>query len=200
MILHPLFPAPVAFFEYDQLLSIEEILFIKNQATRKSMGNTMTSNVTILDCRELTKIKNFIKTSVDTYFENIYKPKTNCKLKITQSWINFTLCGEYHHRHDHPNSLVSGVFYIEAEQDVDSIFFFNRDYKQIQIAPKEHNVFNSDSWQFSVKTNDLIIFPSSLSHMVTTTKSTNTRISLAFNTFVTGDIGDVSGLTNLKIN
>jgi uncharacterized protein (TIGR02466 family) len=199
MLLHTLFPSPVAFFEYDQPLSSSESAFVKNQPTRRSMGNTMTSNVSVLNCQELVKIRDFIQSSLDTYFENVYKPKTNCKLEITQSWINFTEPGEYHHRHDHPNSLLSGVFYIEAEENVDSIFFFNRDYRQIQIAPREHNVFNSDSWQFSVKKNDLIIFPSSLTHMVTTTKSVGTRISLAFNTFVSGDIGDVSGLTNLQI-
>lgn len=199
MILHPLFPSPVAFFEYNQKLSSHETAFIKNQPTRKSMGNTMTSNVDVLSCQDLLDIRNFIQSSLNTYFENIYKPKTNCKIKITQSWINYTDPGEYHHRHDHSNSVLSGVFYIEAEKDIDSIFFFNREYRQIQIAATEHNMFNSDSWQFPVKINDLIIFPSSLAHMVTTTKSSGTRISLAFNTFVTGDIGDVSGLTNLKI-
>ena len=38
-------------------------------------------------------------------------------LKITQSWINFTKKGEYHHPHAHPNSLISGVFYVEADKD-----------------------------------------------------------------------------------
>lgn len=199
MLLHTLFPSPVAFFEYDQVLSSQEEQFIIDQPTRRSMGNAMTSNVSILSCDELTKIRNFIQNSLELYFENVYKPKTNCKIGITQSWINYTNLGEYHHRHDHPNSLLSGVFYIKANIDVDSIFFFNRDYRQIQIAPRDHNIFNSDSWQFSVKTNDLIIFPSSLAHMVATTKSEETRISLAFNTFVTGDIGDSSGLTNLQI-
>jgi hypothetical protein len=31
---------------------------------------------------------------------------------ITQSWLNYTETNQYHHKHEHPNSLVSGVFYV----------------------------------------------------------------------------------------
>lgn len=197
--IHSLFPTPVAFFDIGRNLSELERLFLTNQKTRKSMGNTMTTDVEILNNKELTAIREFIQKSLDGYLDNIHNPKTDCKLEITQSWVNYTQPGEYHHRHDHPNSALSGVFYIDVENEVDSIFFFNREYRQLQISPKEHNIFNSDSWSFPVKTGELVIFPSSLPHMVTVTKSSRPRISLAFNTFLKGDIGDINGLTNLQI-
>lgn len=199
MEIHSLFSTPIAFFRFQKLLSNDESLFINNQETRKSMGNTMSTNVNILDNDNLLNIKKFINDSINIYFTEIYQPKTNCTLEITQSWINYTNPGEYHHKHDHPNSFLSGVFYINADKDSDSIFFFNRPYKQIQVVPKEFNIFNSDSWQFPVGTNDLILFPSSLEHMVTHTSSKQTRISLAFNTFIKGEIGDQRGLTNVNI-
>jgi uncharacterized protein (TIGR02466 family) len=197
--LHSLFPTPVAFFNIERGLTEIERSFILNQETRKSMGNTMTTDVDILNNEELFGIRQFIQTSLNNYLEHIYDPKTECRLEITQSWVNYTQPGEYHHRHDHPNSALSGVFYIDVDSDSDSIFFFNREYRHLQISPKAHNVFNSDSWSFSVAKGELIIFPSSLPHMVTVTRSTRTRISLAFNTFFTGNIGDVNGLTNLQL-
>ena len=43
------------------------------------------------------------------------------------------------------------------------------------------------------------MFPSSTTHQVDLKKGNNTRISLAFNTFVKGTLGKNSGLTELKI-
>jgi uncharacterized protein (TIGR02466 family) len=199
MIVQSLFPTPVAVFSLDQGLTPTEQQFIMSQETRRSMGNTMTVDVDILKNPNLARLTQFIQQSLNLYFENIYKPKTPCTIEITQSWINYTRSGEYHHRHDHPNSILSGVYYIDVDDAHDSIFFFNREFRQIQIVPTEHNMFNSDSWQFPVKTNDLLIFPSSVPHMVTTTKTSKTRISLAFNTFVKGEIGSTTGLTDLII-
>ncbi len=45
--------------------------------------------------------------------------------------------------------------------------------------------------------NNLILFPSSLTHMVETKEGNNTRISLAFNVFIKGIIGDNKNLTEL---
>lgn len=199
MIVQSLFPTPVAVFSLDQGLNLAEQQFVTSQETRRSMGNTMTLNVDVLNSPDLSRLKQFIQQSLNLYFENIYKPKTTCSIEITQSWINYTRSGEYHHRHDHPNSILSGVYYIDVDDAHDSIFFFNREFRQIQIVPTEHNMFNSDSWQFPVKTNNLLIFPSSIPHMVTTTKTSKTRISLAFNTFVKGEIGSTTGLTDLII-
>jgi hypothetical protein len=43
------------------------------------------------------------------------------------------------------------------------------------------------------------MFPSSLNHMVETKEGTNTRISLAFNVFVKGTIGDSKQLAEVMI-
>jgi hypothetical protein len=51
------------------------------------------------------------------------------------------------------------------------------------------SAFFAECLSFKVKKNTLIIFPSTLIHHVNNTKSKNTRISLAFNTFVKGNFG-----------
>ena len=45
----------------------------------------------------------------------------------------------------------------------------------------------------------LILFPSRLTHMVETVKGEDTRISLSFNTFPVGLVGEEMDLTGLKL-
>jgi hypothetical protein len=45
----------------------------------------------------------------------------------------------------------------------------------------------------------LILFPSSLTHMVPTIQGEQTRISLSFNTFPVGTVGEEMDLTGLKL-
>ena len=140
----------------------------------------------------------FILNCVNRVFYEIYQPKYECSLRITQSWCNYTKSDQYHHRHEHPNSFLSGVFYINADEEVDKITFFNPiRYKQISFIAKEWNVFNSESWWIPVSSGKLVIFPSSLSHAVEYKSGENIRTSLAFNTFPVGKLGSLDGLTEL---
>ena len=53
-------------------------------------------------------------------------------------------------------------------------------------------------WSFPVATNELILFPSWLSHQVRVNeKATTDRISISFNTFVRGTFGSRKDLTEL---
>ena len=163
------------------------------------MGNTTSTNNSILKAKELTKLRDFIETKVSEYFTEVYRPKHKVNLKITQSWTNYTEQGQYHHKHAHPNSFVSGVFYIQSSREHDKIYFYNDAYRQIKFPPEEWNVWNSESWWFDVGTNDLMLFPSSLTHSVETVNHEETRISLAFNTFPVGQVGDEMDLTGLQL-
>ena len=197
--IHNLFPIPVGRYELGRDLTAKELSFLVNQETRSNMGNLTSVNNTILKDKELTKLRDFIETKVSEYFTEVYSPVHKVNLKITQSWTNYTKQGEYHHKHEHPNSFVSGVFYVQSDKKQDKIYFFRNGYQQIKFPPKEWNVWNSDSWWFDVGTCDLILFPSSLTHMVETVDHEQTRISLSFNTFPVGNIGDELSLTGLNL-
>ena len=69
----------------------------------------------------------------------------------------------------------------------------------VKLPPDNYNSWNSESWWFDVGTGDLILFPSSLEHMVETVQGNQTRISLSFNTFPVGNIGEEVSLTGLQI-
>lgn len=200
MPIHNLFPTPVGLYKLDRNLTQEEFSFLLDQETRPNTSNTTSTNNTILKSKELTKLRDFIETKISEYFKTVYDPKHKVGLKITQSWVNYTEPGQHHHKHAHPNSFVSGVFYVQADREKDRIYFHQDGYSQIKFPPKSWNVWNSESWWFEVGTCDLILFPSSLVHMVQTVEHDHTRISLSFNTFPVGSLGDELDLTSLRLD
>jgi uncharacterized protein (TIGR02466 family) len=197
--IHNLFPTPVGMYKLDRELTEKELSFIKGQETRSNMGNVTSTDNTVLRNRSMTKLRDFIESSVSEYFKTVHSPKHDVNLRITQSWINYTEPGQYHHKHSHPNSFVSGVFYPQANRETDKIYFCRDGFQQIKFPPSDWNVWNSESWWFEVGTGDLILFPSSLTHMVETVKGEDTRISLSFNTFPVGLVGEEMDLTGLKL-
>jgi uncharacterized protein (TIGR02466 family) len=162
-------------------------------------GNRKSVNTRILEEPALAALKTFITKSLNAYFDECFKPAANVSLKITQSWVNYTPPNRFHRKHTHPNSLISGVFYINALRDLDKIFFVKDDYKQILIPAREHNMHTSNIWSVPVGTGDLLLFPSDLQHMVEPTVSPQTRISLSFNTFPEGVIGDERMLASVTV-
>jgi hypothetical protein len=87
---------------------------------------------------------------------------------------------------------------MKAARQRDRIYFYKDGYKQISLPTDNYNLYNSESWWFEVGTGDLLLFPSSLTHMVETVQE-DERISLSFNTFPVGYVGDESSLTALHL-
>lgn len=200
MQLNQIFPIPVAFFDLPREFTQHELDFIKNQTQRPNMGNTSSEDNYVLDKPELVDLKEFCLNSVNHYFQAVYCPDTAMKLRITQSWSNYTNGGQFHHRHAHPNSMVSGVLYIQSDPTKDRIYFYKTGYQPLKVQVRDWNLFNSESWWFESKPAQLILFPSSLEHMVQNTQAeAMTRISLSFNTFPVGVIGNNLELTELLL-
>jgi len=195
-----IFPQPVLKHNLGRTLYQSELDIVnyhKNK-TYKNVGNITSLNTKIFDDNFL-EIKMVVEDTIDFYVKQIISPKDELSFYITQSWLNYTEPGEYHHQHEHPNSILSGVFYFNAEEEKDNITFYKSGYEQIYIESENWNLFNSKKWSIPIKTGDIILFPSYLSHMVETTASAGTRVSLAFNVFARGIFGRESGLTSLSI-
>ena len=191
-----LFPIPIGFFTYDGEIDKN---FLSDQPQKTNEGNTSSQNTYILKDKKLLNLCQFIEKSLYEYFMATYCPKNDVRLKITQSWLNWTAPNQYHHKHAHPNSLISGCYYVNAHKETDKIFFYRDGYQRIKFPPADWNPYNSESWWYPVGTNDLVLFPSSLVHMVQPVEGTDTRISLAFNAFPIGIIGDENELTALQL-
>jgi uncharacterized protein (TIGR02466 family) len=195
-----LFPTPIYITGLSREYTKEEIKFVNKckMDVHKNEGNIITNDTHLLDKPPFKKLKKELLEHLKEYYKVICSYKS-VEPYITQSWVNYTEPNQYHHMHEHPNSMVSGVLYIDADPQNDSIKFFNNYYKRIKPEIENWNVFNSESWTYPVRTKDLILFPSSLTHRVDVKKGDNVRISLAFNSFIKGKIGDTQKVSELFI-
>jgi uncharacterized protein (TIGR02466 family) len=199
-IIENLFPTPIYMLNIDRTFTKQELQFVDNQKNKctNNQGNINTKDNYILNRKEFKNIKKFLDKHCKDYLDTIICPKNNIELYITQSWLNYTEENQYHHIHAHPNSVVSGVLYFDCDKENDKILFSsNKGYQQIKPEIKDFNIWNSETWWFALETGQLVMFPSSTTHQVDTKKGTNTRVSLAFNTFYKGTIGSNSNLTEL---
>ena len=201
-VIYGIFPTPVYIVKRDTDLSPteeKEIEKIIKKGMKSNSSNSSTINSYIFNGK-LKKLKQFCEQQLKIYVEQVINPKEELDFYITQSWLNVTKPGEYHHHHSHQNSIISGVFYISTEED-DKITFTDPNAKLrdlIKFEKKEFNIWNSVSWFFPSVTNELVLFPSWLNHRVhVNEKATTDRISISFNTFVKGTLGRRKDLTEL---
>ena len=201
--INSIFPCPVYIVKRDTNLSPKEAKEIRKiidkEGMYKNAGNSTSNNSYIFNGK-LKKIKQFCEQQLKKYVNDIITPKEELDFYITQTWLNITKPGEYHPEHSHPNSIISGVFYISTEED-DKITFTDPNVKikeLISLEPKGYNLWNSITWFFPSITNELVLFPSWLEHRVEPNeKATTDRISLSFNTFVKGTLGGQHNNTEL---
>ncbi len=200
-VIESLFPNPVYISHINRKFTEKELDFVNNQKNNCTIneGNISTTDKYILNKIELKEINEFIKSQCHNYLDKVICPKNNIELYVTQSWLNYTKENQYHHQHSHPNSIISGVFYFDCNKENDKIKFLNTDYQQIspEINDSKFNLWNSTSWWFPVETGQLIMFPSYIDHKVDNKKGNNIRISLAFNTFYKGVLGQNNSATEL---
>ena len=201
-VIHSLFPTPIYTTKINRGFTKQELQFVNEQKKHcsKNDGNINTKDNYILNRKEFKNVKKFLDNHCKEYLNTVICPKNNLELYITQSWLNYTETNQYHHQHAHPNSVVSGVLYFDSDVKNDKILFTHPMPYQ-QIAPEtdntKFNLWNSKTWFFPVETGNLFMFPSSTVHQVETKQGTNTRISLAFNTFYKGSVGSDTQLTEL---
>ena len=199
MNIYPLFPVAVAKFELGRDYTTEELAFVDEQPTHSNMGNTTSDDRYVLRHNTMANLKAFAEASVNEYLRSIYAPKHDVSLRLTQSWLNYTKPGQFHHKHAHPNSFVSGVLYIKAARERDKIYFYKDGYQQVKLPTDNYNVYNSEFWWFDVGAGELILFPSDLAHKAEIVQEEE-RVSLAFNTFPVGHLGEEAELTALYLN
>lgn len=196
-----LFPTPVYINDFNRNLTSKEKSYIKNlkKDIITNKGNSYTKNVYILNEPAFLNLNKDINFFIKDYFDTIIETTDKIFPYITQSWLNYTEQNGFHHLHNHPNSYVSGVLYLDVKKN-DSITFYKNDNNDIFSLNRDtYNAFNSSSWTVPVKNNQILLFPSYLKHAVLNKDSSGTRISLAFNTFIKGTFGPKYEMFELKL-
>jgi len=203
-----LFPTPLLICPYP-INYDKELEWIKNLECRKENKggdpygvsihyNRQSEDTFVLDRPELANIRAFIEAKLHEYVSKIFA--STDKMVITQSWLNKSKKGESHHEHVHPNSIVSGVWYPQIHEQLPPIQFRSKGQRDVSLQTEKYNTFNSATFMLPMKRGELILFPSNLTHSVPANQSDEERISLSFNTWTKGNLGDIKSLTYLPLD
>lgn len=108
------------------------------------------------------------------------------KWSINGMWGNLGISGASQIRHNHANSIVSGIIYL-TEEDQSGTTRFHRPQCDLSFSLENsnddvtRNVFNASTWFLeSVSPGDAILFPSFLTHHVPKVAGTD-RLTVSFN-------------------
>lgn len=161
-------------------------------------NNWISKEQNVLEQPEYEKLAQTVYDGVCEYFYGLMRANPRVEIAITESWFNKTEKGQTHHRHYHPNSIFSAVVYLQSEGESGQTKFITSEYQMLEYDIDESNLYNSKSWSITPKVGEMLIFPSSVEHMVTEYTGNTPRISLAFNTFLKGQINTMP-LTRLHL-
>ena len=203
-----IFPTPVGFgYNKDTVSMIDEHQYLIDlpYEHHSEYNMVISKNKFILTSSPIVNIQKFINAQLQEYAKKTLG--TSQPLKITQSWCTKhenTLESTFPHTHQ--NSIISGVYYVNATKESEGLTFHkNTDYNDRYVTwqtddklMKEH-YWNWRWCKFPVETGLLILFPSQLKHSVEGEYNNNLRCSLAFNTWFDGPIGNENDLSLLNI-
>lgn len=200
----PLFATPVLQAEIPITKNINSFINKQETKTIEPAKNGITSKDNyILNNKNLIKLKEQILKEIKYYKENILCVKKDITLYIQNSWIIIHKTNHFSHAHFHLNSFLSGILYVKTPPNSGDITFYNN-YARSSLLPllnipfEKYNEYNSSNWTIPVKEGKLLLFPSGLQHSVPYNLSMDTRICLAFNVLIKGDLKE-SEISHLNL-
>jgi uncharacterized protein (TIGR02466 family) len=200
--LYPLFAYPLVICGDLYAFSDVEKEYLAGLEMINNVGNSMSKDDRVLDSDVLSELKQFIDDRILMYKKELLRIRNENEIYITQSWVNRARTDQFHPRHKHPNSIISGVMFLEDDNDPGlPPIRFHRSHElfPLEFKYEELTDFNASSREFDPKQGMLVLFPSLLEHDVGQNKSDRTRTSLSFNTYVRGKVGGRRQLTEIDI-
>ena len=174
--------------------------FVKSQKFTNHGNGYMTAE-NFLEYSEMQSVKNYITQKVKEYLYGDCGISREIIPELVTSWVNLHKKGDWGQQHSHYNSVVSGVWYLETTPESGE-FIIHPDNKLfgnlLDLPRRVYNEFNGDQYAFTPQNGDLLIFPSTMKHSVTSNNSDKERLSLAFNYMVRGNVISGKG-TKVKL-
>ena len=144
-----------------------------------------------------------VDSHVHAYKEQM-KIQDTCDFYIKSSWAVVHQKGDFAQQPFHRHSVLSGVLYVLVDEKSGNIVFTDRSRRLFPdaLSPEfdEYTPYNSTVHKILPKVGDIFIFPSYLSHSVEKCDSDATRLSIAFDVFVKGTLGNpVSPMRSISL-
>lgn len=162
------------FYKENINLEFNEIFFYNyfdNNPITKWSGNINNrqhyqSNHDLQKLKDLKKPINILEKFLNKAIKcKIFKKNTIGRFKIKNIWFTIQKKNEGHSLHNHPKSILSGVFYFKVDKDSGGEINLHFENKKIE---------------FKVQKNDLLMFNSHVFHSVNPYFGKNDRIAIAW--------------------
>lgn len=197
----PLFAEPYFKTNIADAITPAQVRLIKHLPMRVNQVNRISEEKYLFERPELASIKVAVDDALATYAREVMGISQS--LEVTQSWSLINPPGVGMHGHTHSNSLVSGSLYYTDMPDPPGNMIFERHnyYRQIEMIVGEdrRNIYNAPLNAVVPAKGDLVLFASSIPHFVEENKTRQDRFSIAFNTFVRGEIGSLVDVSQLRL-
>lgn len=202
---HSLFPVPFYTSEID--IDLEDVrmkiekLARYHEGLNDSDGYIYPKNEQLFGRKEFYDLKNEAKKHVDRFMREVLQYDYDDSF-FSCSWFNINEPGSHHHRHYHPNSIISGVIFVTNPENSGKLLFNSPNQRDILLAPKKGATGTKFSDGIFLPAQDvgcISLFPSWLEHTVTKNLSNENRLTIAFNVFVKGHIGSSHTLTYCEV-
>ena len=179
---------------------IKNIKYINHGTADENIASISEGDKTLLNTRGLDKLKKFIVQQAEDYAKNVLQIKD--KIYLTQSWSTFCKPNATHHCHNHPNTFISVVYYVQCEKGL-LCFDVRRSTIQenlnFEYTVDKYNIYNSQSWDLPVETGQIVLFPGHIFHMPRPNPSPTPKILIGGNFFIKGALGSHKSVSFLKI-
>jgi uncharacterized protein (TIGR02466 family) len=187
---HPVFPSIISEIQCDFYSYIREDLIKLIYEYQENTKGVIISNRGGWQSPDILSLKENPFTLFFDFLQGQLKLVTeiyNIKFQLLNAWININNKNNYNVKHNHPGSLLSGVFWIKCPDDCGELTFTSPN------SFVEHSLFDKidkkiakdlnyyELFSFNPKEGVLVLFPSHLEHLVEPNQSNEDRISIAFN-------------------
>lgn len=193
---HDIFRVPVYEFQLD--IDNYKLYNYCNEYKKSEKGRIISnlggyqSNPLDLNEPALQPLLKQIKLNVNTFADQVMN---SCEQKITNIWFNINRYKDSNLLHNHPQSEISGAYYVKTPDECGQITFQHPasdvlDYWDRLRRPKseQRSTYDAFSWNMPVYEGGLYLFPSWVNHRVESNLNlTEDRVSFAFNTSYIGE-------------
>lgn len=186
-----MFAVPVYRAALGRSFSQQEMEFFKYslQGAVPAINNQASVDKRVLAAPAMKDLRQFVEANLAQYLQTVFNTSNDVRLQITQSWLTLSGKGQSHHVHTHPNSVVSGVLYINLAPQDGINFYRNEDNIWYELVRQQDNYYNAYQYFVQSSVGDLLLFPSNVRHGVREVTADVQRVSLSFNTFFSGQLG-----------
>lgn len=186
------FPTSVWYFDIEDCQDLNQRLLVAIEAERKkdSMGMGDRSTVLGWHSRDMLHHSEAFKDFVSYAIANVLEVAqfnrwilSKVKLNLLNCWANINGKFAYNVVHNHPQSILSGVYYVQTPENCGNIFFKDPRDVAVMMAPPvdEYTVWTFQKIVYQPKAGRMLIFPSWLLHGVEPNLSDEERVCLSFN-------------------